>query len=65
MEEIWKTIEEAPNYSISNLGRVKNNKLSRLAYIWSSHGMYKHVYLTDNGRSFRRYIDDLMKAYFG
>ena len=25
MEEIWKVIKEAPNYSISNLGRVKNN----------------------------------------
>ena len=26
MEEIWKVIQEAPNYSVSNLGRVKNNK---------------------------------------
>ncbi len=26
MEEIWKVIKEAPNYSVSNLGRVKNNK---------------------------------------
>ena len=25
MEEIWKVIKEAPNYSVSNLGRVKNN----------------------------------------
>ena len=26
MKEVWKVIKEAPNYSISNLGRVKNNK---------------------------------------
>ena len=26
MEEVWKIIQEAPNYSVSNLGRVKNNK---------------------------------------
>jgi D-hexose-6-phosphate mutarotase len=26
MEEVWKVIKEAPNYSVSNLGRVKNNK---------------------------------------
>ena len=25
MEEVWKVIKEAPNYSVSNLGRVKNN----------------------------------------
>ena len=24
MEEIWKTIEIAPNYEVSNLGRVRN-----------------------------------------
>lgn len=26
MEEVWKVIKEAPNYSVSNFGRVKNNK---------------------------------------
>jgi hypothetical protein len=26
MEEIWKIIKDAPNYSVSNLGRIKNNK---------------------------------------
>ena len=23
-KEIWKTIEEAPNYAVSNFGRIKN-----------------------------------------
>lgn len=26
MKEIWKVIKDAPNYSISNLGKVKNNQ---------------------------------------
>ena len=30
MEEIWKVIEYATNYSVSNLGRVKNNKTGRI-----------------------------------
>ena len=24
MEEIWKTIEEAPSYQVSNMGRIKS-----------------------------------------
>lgn len=28
MKEIWKTIEEFPDYEISNMGRVKSNRLS-------------------------------------
>ena len=30
MEEIWKVITYAPNYSVSNLGRVKNNKTEHI-----------------------------------
>ena len=30
MEEIWKVIVEHPSYSVSNIGRVKNNKTNRL-----------------------------------
>lgn len=30
MEEIWKIVDECPNYSVSNLGRVKNNKTNKL-----------------------------------
>lgn len=28
--EEWKVIEDFPNYSVSNLGRVRNNKTSRI-----------------------------------
>ena len=30
MEENWKVIEEHPSYSVSNIGRVKNNKTNRV-----------------------------------
>ena len=30
MNEIWKDIEEAPNYEVSNLGRVRNKKTRRI-----------------------------------
>ena len=30
MEEIWKIVDECPNYSVSNLGRVNNNKTNKL-----------------------------------
>ena len=30
MTEVWKIIEDYPNYSVSNLGRVRNNKTGRI-----------------------------------
>ena len=30
MKEIWKVIEDYPNYSISNLGNLRNNKTMAL-----------------------------------
>lgn len=30
MNEIWKVIENHPSYSVSNIGRVKNNKTNRI-----------------------------------
>ena len=33
MEEIWKTVQYAPNYEVSNLGNIKNKKTKRLLTI--------------------------------
>lgn len=30
VEEIWKIIEEFPNYSVSNMGRVRNNTTNKI-----------------------------------
>lgn len=30
MNELWITIDEAPNYAVSNLGRVKNLTSNRI-----------------------------------
>lgn len=41
MNEIWKTIEINTKYSVSNLGRVKNNKTNRILKPWDSNGYLK------------------------
>lgn len=54
MEEIWKTIEEYPNYSISSLGRVKRTKPNGcniiLRPIDDGKG-YKRIHLFKDGKS--------------
>lgn len=45
MKEIWKIIQEAPNYSISNLGQVKNNKTKRILKTQKSEA-YERVKIT-------------------
>lgn len=50
MEEIWKKIDGHPNYSVSNLGRVRNDKKNKLIKPFNSHG-YLRVEL--NGIKYR------------
>lgn len=51
MEEIWKKIDGHPNYSVSNLGRVRNDKKNKLIKPFdNSHG-YLQVKL--NGINYR------------
>jgi len=42
--EIWKVINDYTNYSISNYGRVKNNKTNRLLKLFDNYG-YSRVTL--------------------
>lgn len=55
MEEIWKTIEIAPNYEVSNLGRVRNRK-GLILKPSTSHGYY-HVILMNNKKRIGMSID--------
>lgn len=41
MEEIWKNIEDYPNYQISNLGRVKSKERYARTHIHNKDGMRK------------------------
>lgn len=63
MKEIWKTINEFDNYSVSNLGKVKNNKTDTILS-----GVYSKGYLTvklyKNGKYKRKKIHRLVLEYF-
>ena len=50
-KEIWKTIEEFPNYKVSNLGRIKNIRKDKLMTISVRKNGYCVVKLSNNGNS--------------
>lgn len=50
MKEIWKTIQDFPNYEISSLGNVRNIKKNKLMSIYFRKG-YSLVKLSANGHS--------------
>lgn len=63
MEEIWKRIEEYPNYEVSNMGRVKNvNRNIILTPLDNGKG-YKYVQLWKGGRH-KYYIHRLVANSF-
>lgn len=53
IEEIYKIIEEFPNYEVSNLGNVRNKKTGRiLKHTKTKHGYYTvQLYKNGQGRS--------------
>ena len=52
-KEIWKTIEDFPNYEVSNLGRVRNKKTSKLLTLIPDKDGYLRVHL-NNDRNVKR-----------
>lgn len=50
-KEIWKIIEEFPNYKVSNFGRVKNVRKDKLMTISIRKNGYCVVKLSNNGNS--------------
>ncbi len=66
--EIWKVIEDFPDYEVSNLGRIKsfkqdkiNGKISK-KYI--NNRNYKIIYLYKNGKGYSRCIHILVYETF-
>lgn len=57
MEEIWKTIEDYPNYMVSNMGRVKRlstgyyRRTEKILIPQLQSNGYLHIKLSQNGKS--------------
>lgn len=66
MNEIWKTIEDYPDYMISNMGRVKSLKNGKETILKPMLGKigYYYVNLTMNGKRKVHYIHRLVSIYF-
>lgn len=57
MKEIWKIVEDAPNYEVSNLGNVRhiNKKVNRIPQ--DNGNGYKHIaYVAENGKRRNFYV---------
>lgn len=71
LEERWVEIEDFPNYSISNNGRVMNNKTRRLLSFWFINSGYLCVGLwcakAIGGRqsTIQRLINGIGKSHMG
>lgn len=61
--EIWKKINEF-NYSVSNLGRVRNDKTGRFNKPSSNGHGYMHLALHEYGVAFDRYVHILVAQAF-
>ena len=57
MTEEWKTIEDYPNYSVSNLGRVRNDKTGKILKLGKSGGyggrQYSHIILWGDDHTYK------------
>lgn len=49
--EVWKTIEDYPDYMISNLGNVKSLKYGKEKILKQKLKIYYYVHLSSNGKS--------------
>ena len=50
MAEVWKTIDEFPNYEISNFGNIKNIRTKRLLTPYIKDEWDCYVCLSNNGK---------------
>lgn len=65
MEEIWKDIEEYPNYQVSNFGNIKNKKTNRLLKSkLGRDGRYLSVYLCNNEKENTQRVHRLVAEAF-
>ena len=64
MAEEWKIIGEAPNYAVSNFGRIKNVKTGRIRKASPTNLGYLQVGLNQNGKTLFRLVHRLVAQAF-
>lgn len=64
LNEVWKYIDEYPNYIISNLGRVKNTETGRILSEKIDKDGYREVSLRKNGKSTLKKVHRLVATAF-
>lgn len=64
MEEIWKTIAEAPNYEVSNLGNIRNIKLNKPMKPFYNNSGYCQVVLRNDNKNLYRLVHRLVAITF-
>ena len=64
MKEIWKEIEEFPNYSVSNFGRVRSNFSERILVAYPNQSGLVQVGLMLNGKQYHRSVPLLVAKAF-
>lgn len=64
--EIWKNIDEATNYEVSNLGNIRNTNSGQILNPGISGNGYKQVSLKmkKNGKFMKKYVHRLVATYF-
>ena len=64
MKEQWKKIEGYENYSVSNMGQVKNDRFGRILKPWENGGGYFQVGLCKNGKRKWSLVHRLVAMFF-
>lgn len=64
MEEEWKIIDEFPKYSVSNKGRIKNNKQGNILIGGYDRDGYRQVTLSNSEKQYNRRICRLVAKAF-
>lgn len=61
---MWKIIKDFPNYSVSDMGEIKNNKTNKLLSICQNQEGYKIVQLWKNHKGYMKRVHRLVLENF-
>lgn len=64
MREVWRVIDGFPNYSVSNHGRVSNNRTGRILALLRNQWNVIHVGLVHDKVQYKRSLAKLVATYF-